>query len=246
MLQGRREDTEAMAKHDVAKALFDARCKGAGEKIIRTVENVDGVVWMKWRDKLDVNDDYDQFKLSDPYGRDCHAEECIEQLLRATKGLDLDPNKKEPFHSGYRFAESVDPATNQLNRYTRQLYRPHDREPKYTESLVRAELIPQPMAQRAARYGITWDDISTREDREFWIAGGSIKVFDLQTNEVIAERIGYMMDRSQGDKSGARSPWLAAPALACPAFPKVPSGGPFMSNRNQPFIFKVLKPIEGQ
>jgi hypothetical protein len=29
-----------------------------------------------------------------------------------------------------------------------------------------------------------------------------LKVIDLQTNEVMAERIGYMMDRGQGDISG--------------------------------------------
>ena len=227
-----------------ATAHFEMRCKTAGEKITRSVENVDGVAWMKWRDKRDVKDDYDQFKLSDPYGRDCHAEECIEQLLRATKGLNLDPSRKEPFHTGYRFVESVDPTTKQLHRYTRQLYRPHDREAKYTETLVRAELVPEVIKERTARYGITWEDISTREDRERWIAGGSLKVIDLQSKEVIGERIGFMMDRALGSRDGFRSPWLAAPAFACPPFPKATGGGPFMSNRNQQFIFKVLRPIE--
>jgi hypothetical protein len=32
-----------------ATALFQERCKSAGETIKRTVQNVDSVVWMKWR-----------------------------------------------------------------------------------------------------------------------------------------------------------------------------------------------------
>jgi hypothetical protein len=240
----RLEREQFKSRLDSASAHFEMRCKGAGEKITRNVDRVEGVVWMKWRDKRDVNDDYDQFKLSDPYGRDCNAEECIEQLLRATEGLSLDLAKKEPYHTGYRFVESVDPATNQLKRYTRRLYRPHDREAKYTDTLVRAELVSEPIKERTARYGITWDDISTREDREFWIAGSSLKVIALRSNEVVAERIGFMMDRALGSRDGFRSPWLAAPALACPTFPKAAGGGPYMSNRSQPFIFKVLTPSE--
>jgi hypothetical protein len=233
----------ARAKLDAAQAHFEMRCKSAGEKITRTVENVDGVAWMKWRDKHNVDDDYDQFKLSDPYGRDCSGEWCIEQLLRATKRLDLDPDKKMAVYSGYQFVESTDPKAQQLSRYVRQLYRRHDRDPAYGERDIQTELVSQPIQKHSARYGITWDDVSSREDREQWIAGGSIKVIDLQTNEVIAERIGYMMDPGLGNKSNGRSPWMAAPANACPPFRKADSG-PFMSERNHAFIFKVLKPAE--
>ena len=53
---------------------------------------------------------------------------------------------------------------------------------------------------------------------ENWIAGSSLKVIDLKTNEVIAERIGYMYDWAQGSREGFRSPWLMAADNACPAF----------------------------
>ena len=43
------------------------------------MDNVEGVVWMKWRNKQDNLSD--QFRLDDPYGHDCGGEECIEQLL---------------------------------------------------------------------------------------------------------------------------------------------------------------------
>ena len=58
------EQERFKARLDAAMALFEQRCKTAGEKITRPVENVEGVVWMKWRDKIDVKDDFDQFKPS--------------------------------------------------------------------------------------------------------------------------------------------------------------------------------------
>ena len=232
-MKRRAEYDVAKAKLDAAMAHFEIRCKSAGEKITRTVENVDGVAWMKWRDKRDVNDDFDQFKLSDPYGRDCGAEDCIKFLLRATKGLEIDPEAKMPFHRGYAYVESTDPRDEGLYRYTMRLKPGH---------LDHQELEKQQAGSLTARYGITWNDISTREDREHWIAGSSLRVVNLQTNEIIAERVGYMMDRGQGSQAGFRTPWLEAEKAACPAFDRSEAGNPMKYSRSRFFIFKVLQP----
>ena len=102
------------------------------------------------------------------------------------------------------------------------------------------------------RYGVTYDDISTREEREYWIAGSSLKVIDLKKNEVMAERIGYMMDRGQGNTSGGRSPWLVAADNACPSFQRNPllplprgQGAAAQRHQTQDFVEKVLKPKLG-
>lgn len=95
---------------------------------------------------------------------------------------------------------------------------------------------------------MTWDDISTREEREYWIAGSSLKVIDLQTNQVIAERIGYMVDWAQGSRAGERSPWLFAADTACPSFFSNPSKPNFdhastaQLGQTRRFVFRVLKP----
>ena len=100
----------------------------------------------------------------------------------------------------------------------------------------------------APRYGVTYDDISTREERDYWIAGSWLKVIDLKTNEVVAERIGYMMDRGQGNTSGGRAPWLLAADNACPSFfrnPNLPPNGHgsrAQSRQAQDFVEKTLKP----
>lgn len=233
-LRGAWQSYQARSKLNASMALFQERCKTAGEKITRTVESVDGVMWMKWREA--GTNDHDQFKLDDPYGKDCSGEECIAKLLRATKGLQLDPQRKRPYHRGYAFVESVVPADGKLYRFTMRLDRPFDRDPTWSESYVKPELEKVAISGPSVRYGITWDDLSTREDREHWIAGSSLKVVDLQTNETIASRTGYLIDTGQGDTGGFRSPWGWAQSYG-PRCPRVDVHAP-------EFAISVIQPTK--
>jgi hypothetical protein len=92
------------------------------------------------------------------------------------------------------------------------------------------------------RFGVTYDDISTREEREYWIAGSSLRLIDLHTNEVIAERVGYMVDWAQGSQMGGRSPWLLAARQACPNFPGSRSAA--QVGQTTRFVLEVLRPIK--
>jgi len=248
-------EQQAKAKLDEAMARFETHCKSAGEKISRIVENVDGVVWMKWRDTK--TNDHDQFKLDDPYGHDCGGEACIADLLRVSKGAELNSEVAKLHTRGYRFIDTMD-TTGQLYRYIGVV----KLRPIWTDEAIARQkartgkgvepgdheftVERQPIEKPTARYGITWDDSSTREDREHWIAGGSLKVIDLQTNELIAERVGYMMDRGLGSTAGFRSPWGDAPRTACPSFVKAPGGGPFMGYRTRDFVLRVLQSKQGE
>jgi hypothetical protein len=97
-----------------------------------------------------------------------------------------------------------------------------------------------------ARYGVEWTDISSREDREHWIAGSSLRVLDVRTQDVIAERIGYMIDRGQGSQAGFRSPWRFAQYNACPSLQPSISDRPDQSLRSRAFVLKVLKTHSGE
>ena len=219
--QGRQTQRDAgRARLEESMALFRERCKGAGEKVVRTVDNVDGVVWMKWRDD-DLNYSA-QFKLDDPYGKDCSAKDCISMLLRVASGAALAPDDAKRHATGFRFVETTDPRDGQLLRYTARIGVTGQRTPETLEQYKKNTgqdpgldmfgfvLDRESIEKFTARYGITWDDTSTHEDREHWIAGSSLKIVDLRTNEVIAERIGYMIDQGQGSQAGFRSPWLFA------------------------------------
>ncbi len=251
------QSNESQARLDAAMALFAERCRTAGERIVRTVEGVEGVVLMKWRPER--TNYADQFKLDDPYGRDCGGEDCIGLLLRVTGGAKFNPEEAARHQAGYRFVETTDPRDGKRYRYTAHLahgwsqeaIERHTREngsnvPAYS---YRFKIDRVPIDNFSARYGMTWEDISTREDRGHWIAGSSLKVVDLQTNEIIAERIGYMVDQGQGSQTGFRSPWLFAQQTACPEFPPIGQYDPRRLRsgaETQNFATKVLNPTQGE
>jgi hypothetical protein len=245
--QERQQQSDAATtKLSAAMAHFEMRCKTAGEKITRTVENVEGVVWMRWRERQSAADEDDQFKLNDPLGRDCTGEACIEQLLRLETKTGRFQQEVEQRKNGYQFVESIDPAESGSHRYVGAMVPRWSTEGVEKYRRENSKDIPddaywfkherRPIEHETARYGIVWSDISTREDREHWIAGSSLKVVDLQDNEVIAERIAYLIDTGQGSKAGFRSPWGWAKTYA-PRCPKT-------IESTLEFATKVLRPAK--
>ncbi|MFD1841405.1 hypothetical protein [Paracidovorax cattleyae] len=239
---------ERKERYQKAKALFDERCKGGGEKIYETVENVNGFLWQRWRPS-EINYG-DQFALTDPYGRNCGGEECIKPMLRVISGEELNLEDASRHADGYRFVETINPVSGEKYKYTAVVKSIHKRTPEQMED-YRKNIGKEPVSDVygfslekelvksfSARYGVTWDDISTPEDRAYWIAGGAIRITDLQTRKVIAERIGYLMDPGQGNTAGDRGPWPWARSseYVCPSVDK----------HNINFIRSVLKPSKGE
>jgi hypothetical protein len=232
-----------------AKAMFSERCKTAGEEIHKTVDNVEGIYLMKVRTLTNFGN---QFALDDPYGRDSTGDVYLLNFLRGFyHQRNENPVEGSPPRTGYAYVEAQDPKDGQRYRYTGRIEQPGLTDQHYSYDYKRFVLDKIPAPGNLLRYGVTYDDISTREDREFWIAGSSLKVVDLQTNEVIGERIGYMVDWGQGNQSGGRSPWMYAADNACPGFqwnPNFPitrsTGGGATEQPGQTLIFveKVLKP----
>lgn len=186
------------------------------------------------------------------------------EISRFLPGFHPRPDKPVPgvaARTGYAYVEAVDPKDGKRYRYTgamkavrkwdpaipyvqQQLKRNPDFDLNIYQFVADKVLATGP----APRYGVIYDDISTREEREYWIAGSSLKVIDLQTNEVIAERIGYMVDWAQGDRSGGRLPWLLAANRACPGFQRNPlrpippgQGSTAQLGQTLDFVQKVLK-----
>jgi hypothetical protein len=114
--------------------------------------------------------------------------------------------------------EAKDPKDRQRYRYTVHVEQPWITYKNYSEDYKRFVLNKTPAASPAPSYGMTYDDISTCEECEYWIAGSALKVIDLQTNELISERIHYIVDNGQGSSAGQRSPWLFAAHNARPDF----------------------------
>jgi hypothetical protein len=243
---------KAKARLDTAMALFNEHCKSAGEKIYRTVDNVEGIVWMKWR-PAGLNKD--QFTLDDPYGKDCSGEGCIYRLLRPVEGMAEYPKAARQHADGYRYVETIDPRDGHRYRYTAVLKGVKENKEAFSRNVERTgfgaeldgsylELQRQPIEEFSARYGVVWDDISTPEDRKYWIAGGSLKAIDLKANEVMAERFGFLIDPGQGSTAGFRDPWGWAQAYG----PSCPSLVDEQEHRTrigftERFSHKVLRPL---
>lgn len=244
----------------IAAEMFRERCKKAGVFIHRTVEGVEGVFVMKLRPK-DINFE-DQYALDDPYGRDVGGDGYLEILLKGSFDHGTKPGPNRPVDAppdpvGYEYVEAIDPNDGVRYRYTgsvkavrkKKIDAPNvqlelRRNPNYDLNIYDYVVEKTPSKAPRPRYGVTYDDISTREERDYWIAGSSLKVIDLQTNEVIAERIGYMVDWAQGIRVGGRSPWLLAANNACPEFAPQ-RGATVQPTQTLRFINKSLKPKGG-
>ena len=241
--------TEFRNRQATAKSMFEERCKTAGEKIYKTVEGVEGIYLMKIRTSTNFGN---QFELDDPYGHDSTGDQYLLNFLQGYYHQRNEaPVAGSPPRTGFHYIEAQDPKDGKRYRYTGRIEQPSLTNEHYSKDYKRFVLDKAPAPGKPPRYGVTYDDISTQEEREYWIAGSSLKVIDLETNEVIGERIGYMMDWAQGSRAGQRSPWLFAADNACPGFqwnPNFPvtrsNGGGSSQQPGQTitFVEKVLKP----
>ncbi|MGB3397101.1 MAG: hypothetical protein WBB60_11695 [Nitrospira sp.] len=167
---------------------FDHLCKTeAGEFIYKTVEDVEGLYMMRPRKGATDFELEHLYALEDPYGH-----ENWEATAPAPAFV----------HPGqYGFLEM--PITDR-------------REPDWRKKYVHSSLMvpPQPGANiqryfgydgrnqkslqkeydvnRKSRHGYTWRGITRPHDREMGIAGGELIVLDLEANEVLAVRRGYI------------------------------------------------------
>ncbi|MBG9389187.1 hypothetical protein [Caenimonas aquaedulcis] len=211
----------------VATAVFKERCQSAGEKILRTVSGVKGVSLINIRPEQ--TDRSDQFARSDPYGWDGGGKEYLKSYLpgywKWCAGVQCPPERR-----AFDYVE-IDPQGRKerfgtISKATGQ--------PLQAGELTIPELTPTPVAGLPTLYGVKWEDISTDEDRRLWIAGGKISIVHLPSQEVIATRVGYLIDTGQGSRDGFRQPWAWARmhGNACPP----------VEGHNSIFARKVLTP----
>lgn len=235
-------------------AMWKAHCAKSGIFIHKTIENIEGIYLINVRTRLNLGESpQDQFALDDPYGHDSVGENYILNFLygfyyRSAESKPRIPGA--PPRVGYRYVEAIDPNDGRLYRFTGRLEKSKGEEGRDPGAKVHMRLERTPIDKPSARFGVKFEDISNQEDRNYWIAGSSLKVLDLESGEVIAERIGYMVDWAQGSRAGNRSPWLFAADTACPDFHRNPNspirnGAAAQMGQTLDFVEQVLKPKAG-
>ena len=212
-----------------ARSLFEAHCRSAGVQIHRAVDGVEGVLLMRRRAPATAV--YKQYAMTDPYGDDLNGDGYALSFLWGRNGSGR-VESTATSAMGYRY---VVMANEDGVGYTRFELGGGTRDEGGVLPVLRSPATELP------RYGITWEDLSSREDRDHWIAGSRLMAVDTATGEVIAERIGWMWDASLDTEPDARHAWTFAAAHACPAFPLL-GGQPYRIGQTRTFAEQVLRP----
>ena len=232
-LKARFDDEKSIKEMAFVKASFEKRCADKARMTIKkTIENVEGVFVMKPRREATHEELQDQYWMGDPYGYSSWEAKFPHALLVDQVSRQEDPARARTL-SGFRFIEMPNPERERnatAPEYVRLTWGgsvDSGRNP-IVERVATAKL--------ASKYGFDWDDISTREDRALWIAGGRMRIYELATMDVLAERVGYLLDPMQGGRVGADT-WQFSNTIACPSFAE---------SRYKAFDFlrKVLKPLK--
>lgn len=210
------ERKEVRDTRAAAEAHFRKMCETkAGEWIYRTEKDVDGFLLMKPRQLATTSELQDQFWMGDPYGYSPLETTPTVYLTGVLPYLyvDVPLDGESGFRNGYRritLDRSVSP------------------------SRVKDAADPK----TPSRFGFTWSDVSTESDRAHWVAAGEMTVVDLDSQQVIARRIGFVFESGMGYRGAERNSWSdasRAPQNLCPSFPT-------SAHKSRDFLSRVLVP----
>ena len=203
----RRQIAESKAYVKAAWAHFKQRCETAHLTYFKQIEPQDGVFIMKPTQPPTIEQLRDQFWMGDPYDMPDSPENEAGELLYRKKTQPTGTPYAE--RGGFDFVEAPHPV--EPGKYLR--FTPKWQKKKNVDGYPiwdrEATKLPEVVDTHLARYGYTWDDISTSEDRKYWVAGGRLRVVELATGEVVAERVGYVIERHFGATSSTfnQTPW---------------------------------------
>ncbi len=224
-------------KHNYAKAkaLFDERCKTAGEKVYRTVDGVEGVLLTATRpdDRAAnrANPNWASAGLPNEAGGEDYVRSFLSWEHRQYSDqrgyLNSEPVNPSGFQSfrGYRFVD-VGEADGVVYRYR------FERPPSSKLSRV-------PVTGEKARYAVSFTNAIDSNERALWVAGTTVKVTDTRSGELVALSTWYSIEPGQGDIGGARAPWGFA--QTCPNLLGSAERSP-----TRYFVDQILKPIKGE
>lgn len=188
-----------------AWAHFRKRCETAHVSYYRKVPPQDGVFIMKPAQEPTMLNMQDQFWPGDVFDLPNKPDDEARWLLYRQKS-----GRPDGRRGGFDFVEMVHP--DQPGKFIRYVLKPYDRVSRPGRSPTDTSVVER----RESRYGYTWDDISTREDRHYWVAGGRLRVVELESGDVVAQRVGWVIEPSFGVHSPTfnQEPWRSAQKCA--------------------------------
>lgn len=235
--QEKREEpikAEQRAKYEAAKAVFDEQCKKAGEKIYRTVDNVDGVMLIKiaWKnEKREFDPMWEEAAMNRISTYPHTAKKYIDTFLSYDVDYNVPKQKYHYWTNGYKFVDVLEKNDNSnteeniVTRYTR------------VEPIKDSELNREFQPVNPARYAVTYENNVDPELRKHWVAGTTFKIIDRQTDELLAEKTFFAF----GNGYNGNAPWSRADTCQEMGIIKEPGTGNFITPISN-FVFTVLTP----
>ena len=224
---------EHKARYEKARAAFEERCKTAGEKIYRTVDDVDGVLLLNLRadDRIEneANPNWPDAGLPEEMA----GQEYVSTFLQGEQHQDKRSPRGYLSYAptalpGYRYVD-VKADANTIYRYTLS-------DPGNADS---SRLSKEVLVSKPARYAVSFTNMIDPQDRAVWVAGTKVDITDTQTGEIVATSTWYSFEPGQGSKAGARQPWRFA--RTCPELRSWTARAP-----TRFFVDQVLKPKRGE
>ncbi|MCP5268788.1 MAG: hypothetical protein H6943_07095 [Zoogloeaceae bacterium] len=223
--------TEYLARIKEAEAVYKERCeKVAGIRIYKTVPDVEGVLLMKVRPARGDRELADPNWPGAAFGREFYGDSYIRTFLGyeypAQGPIDskhrgyITTDNRPGGLPGYRWVEVIDPKDGQRYRYagSEKVVGKKDataynvqlalkKDPNYDLNVYRWSLdkVPSP-SPTPPRYAVTFEDHVIPEERALWLASSTVKVLDLQTNDVLGEMTRYAMSYIHAPRQSM--PWL--------------------------------------
>ena len=205
-------------RYETSHAMFLERCRTqAGYKINRVVKDVDGILLPKVRHRMNeydptapgaafaMEDVDDGYLASFLYYRDPPPE--------LANSYRVSPNKNPGASPGFSYVDIIDEKDGQ--RYRHAIRWPDSWEDTWEQSRVHVRMGPRvffgkvPESEPMPRYAVTFEDAVVPEERANGIASSTVKVIDIQANEVLAEMRRYAYYPGKiGSFAGAN--WLRA------------------------------------
>ena len=215
-----------LQRAEAGQALWEEKCRTvAGERIYKTVPDVEGLVLLKVRPKAGDREWADPNWPGAAFARENMADGYIntflgyeyattvndlpDQITKEERGY-IATNRRPGLmdRPGYDYVDVIDAEDGQRYRYSGRWEEPWQYDKSYLKGYIKFFLDRAPAPDPAPRYGVTYEDHVIPEDRVLGVASSTVKVIDLKTGEVLGEMLRYAWSTPA---SGANpSPWLTA------------------------------------
>jgi hypothetical protein len=257
-------DSRSKRGKSAGQELFEEKCRTvAGERIYKTVPDVEGVLLLKVRPRWRERDLQDLMWPGAAFVRESNEHEYIESFLGyehasspdgkqpvspADRGyITTDFQPRNPSNiRGYKYVDVIDASDGKRYRYSgstkvvgkMDITSPYvqqelQQNPSLDMNVYRYVLERTLAPDPPPRYAVTYEDHVIPEERHLGVASSTVKVIDTATNEVLGEMTRYAIGATQPSNANP-SPWLAA--FRCPRTTRAPT------SQTRQFVDQILIP----